>query len=464
MKTKSRTFVIRRFDSFPAPRSLFKTKERPPTIGLGWLAEPLFTSLRVIGGQPVAGFLRAEVIHREEVKLGGAVYPTSAGGLIQVHRIPAYYKRSKKLFAIRATKDVALAVLRELDQNLPHRAKSYLRLDEIKLNLHSIFDEAHNVRGSWIHPLGQSTITNQAYVGTDLEKNQDYHTTLKDGELRNLRAAFTLGHDTLVASVSTDGTVYFLEDYSLYLLLRLVDHLVETSEAKGQTAGVPPLTVRAEPGHRVFAGEPVVLEASASYPNPEELKFKWTDEKGRLLGETAEITVPDLAPGRHSFKVTVLDTSRHQSSDKCTIDVARRSQDEPPTADAGPDQEVYYGEPVELDGSGSGPDPKSLEFEWSEDQGAVVGSGMMVTLDDLEVGKHTFTLTVKNERDETASDTCHVTVFPVGDDIPKPPPPEPVDTVKTEASSDEDEYEFEEPWPPSDANPYEREPREGGSG
>lgn len=87
---------------------------------------------------------------------------------------------------------------------------------------------------------------------------------------------------------------------------------------------------------------------------------------------------------------------------------------QPPAANAGPDQTVectsHTGASVTLNGSGSSdPDGDALSFEWRTGAGAVVGAtaGVNVT---LPLGSHTFTLTVNDGKGGTASDSVVVTV------------------------------------------------------
>jgi hypothetical protein len=86
-------------------------------------------------------------------------------------------------------------------------------------------------------------------------------------------------------------------------------------------------------------------------------------------------------------------------------------ENQPPTADAGPDQTVEAtssaGADVTLAGSGSDPDGDPLSFSWSGPFGTATGSGPTVT---LLLGSHTLTLTVDDGNGGSDSDDVMITV------------------------------------------------------
>ena len=85
---------------------------------------------------------------------------------------------------------------------------------------------------------------------------------------------------------------------------------------------------------------------------------------------------------------------------------------QPPTAQAGPDQTVECGGPsgatVTLNGTASSdPDGDPLTFTWTDSFGTVQGPNPQVT---LPLGTHTVTLTVDDGKSGSASDTVTITV------------------------------------------------------
>jgi hypothetical protein len=93
--------------------------------------------------------------------------------------------------------------------------------------------------------------------------------------------------------------------------------------------------------------------------------------------------------------------------------VAKILFNQPPLADAGPDQTVSAGADcqalVTLDGTGSSePDGDTLTFTWTGSFGTATGATPPVT---LPLGTHTITLTVDDGEGGTATDTVVVTVI-----------------------------------------------------
>ena len=87
---------------------------------------------------------------------------------------------------------------------------------------------------------------------------------------------------------------------------------------------------------------------------------------------------------------------------------------QPPTANAGPDQSIACSGPngssVTLDGSkSSDPDGDVLSFVWKDEVGNIIGTAAIVQT-TVGLGTHTFTLTVTDSGDLSSSAMTHVTV------------------------------------------------------
>jgi len=98
---------------------------------------------------------------------------------------------------------------------------------------------------------------------------------------------------------------------------------------------------------------------------------------------------------------------------------AAAPRNQPPVANAGPDQTIECsspeGTPVTLTGSGSDPDGDTLMFTWKDAEGNVVGRSAVASVTVVGLGAHTFTLIVDDGHGNAATATTHVTL---GDTIP----------------------------------------------
>ena len=154
-----------------------------------------------------------------------------------------------------------------------------------------------------------------------------------------------------------------------------------------------PPTADAGASQTVNQGVPVSLDGSGS-SDPEGIigAYLWTQTAGPAVtlsdpsAAQPTFTAPGVGPGGGSltFKLTVTDSGGLQASDPCNVNVTWQNQ--PPTADAGPDESAIEGTTVSLDGSGSSdPDDGIVAYMWVQ-----TGIAPAVTLSDPTAIQPTF--------------------------------------------------------------------------
>ena len=149
----------------------------------------------------------------------------------------------------------------------------------------------------------------------------------------------------------------------------------------------------AGPNQTVDEGKKVTLDGSNSTdPDGGALSYRWSQVAGPsvTLSSTQAakptFTAPDVSPGGASltFRLTVTDDGDLKDSDTTIVNV--RFVNDPPEADAGPNQTVFENTKVTLDGSNStDPEGGALSYGWSQ------VAGPSVTLSSTQVAKPTFT-------------------------------------------------------------------------
>ena len=192
--------------------------------------------------------------------------------------------------------------------------------------------------------------------------------------------------------------------------------LVDAAAALGYTPdNLPTVSVTAPLDGETVAGT-IIIEADAT----DDIRVVQVDfyYDSTLIG--SDIDPPysvlwdttGVVDGTYTLTVTTIDTASQSSSD--SISVLVDNVNDPPVADAGPDQTVYDSdgngvESVTLDGSGSyDPDGTITAWKWTEGY-TVLGETEVITY-DFAVGTHTVNITVTDDGDLTGSDTVTVTI------------------------------------------------------
>jgi hypothetical protein len=166
----------------------------------------------------------------------------------------------------------------------------------------------------------------------------------------------------------------------------------------------------------------VTLNGSASDPDGSIVSYAWSKVSGSggTIGSpnSASTTITGLSAGTYTFRLTVTDDKGATASDDVivTVNSVPPPPNQPPTANAGPDQTINF--PVlrsaTLSGSGSDPDGSIVSYSWSKVSG--IGGNITspnsasTTVTGLVVGTYIFRLTVTDDKGATDTDDVTITV------------------------------------------------------
>ena len=186
-------------------------------------------------------------------------------------------------------------------------------------------------------------------------------------------------------------------------------------------------SANAGPDQTVDAGSTVTLEGSGSDTDGVIASHQWAQTAGPAVSlsnagqASASFVAPEVdAVVTLTFRLTVTDDDGATASDEVSVTVQPQAPaNQPPNANAGPDQTVDGGSVVMLIGSGSDSDGEIAGYQWTQTAGPTVSlsvtdqalSSFVAPQADVAVTL-TFRLTVTDNDDATASDDVSVTVQP----------------------------------------------------
>jgi PKD repeat protein len=161
-----------------------------------------------------------------------------------------------------------------------------------------------------------------------------------------------------------------------------------------------------------FQHDEVTLNGSRSFDNMGVVSWSWeflyngtmVYLEGPVVSWTFDVQ------GDYMVKLTVLDAAGNRGIDSAVV---RVRDTEPPTADAGPDQEVGMGERVRFDGGNSTDNAGIFSYRWTFEYNAriVALTGPVPVYTFNEAGEYDVTLTVTDVSSLSATDNMTVRVL-----------------------------------------------------
>ena len=159
-------------------------------------------------------------------------------------------------------------------------------------------------------------------------------------------------------------------------------------------------------------GKSVTLDGSKSKDNDGKIvKYQW--KKGStVLSNSAKFSKKDFSEGKHTLTLIVTDDKGATDKDIIIVTVAKQGNSKP-VANAGEDITITFGGDIFFNASKSTDDKKIIEYKWSSPSysdfilryPSTTYHGIR-----LPIGKHTFTLTVKDNDGQIDTDTMIITV------------------------------------------------------
>lgn len=172
-----------------------------------------------------------------------------------------------------------------------------------------------------------------------------------------------------------------------------------------------PPTIACEPSNvTVTEGESATLQARASDPDGDPLRFEWTVNGQGVNNDSPSFEFGTVGrdPGSYTVRVTVHDTADNLSAN-CEFNVTvERRPNRPPVVTLTLDKtEVFAGEIVTATADASDPDGDPITYSWTVDGQSrpETSATLAINTSGMTGGSHSVTVTVRDDRGGEASDT-----------------------------------------------------------
>ncbi|MFQ5741080.1 MAG: PKD domain-containing protein [Acidobacteriota bacterium] len=160
---------------------------------------------------------------------------------------------------------------------------------------------------------------------------------------------------------------------------------------------------------RITEGGSVTLRAQASDPNGDALTFGWTVDGRSVTSQQSSLVfgTQGRSLGSHSVRFTATDVDGMKADCGFTVTIDRRPNKNPSVALTLDHSEVLAGQAVNASARGSDPDNDPLTYSWNVDRQsrAQTASSLQINTGGMAGGRHSVSVTVRDDRGATATDT-----------------------------------------------------------
>ncbi len=181
-----------------------------------------------------------------------------------------------------------------------------------------------------------------------------------------------------------------------------------TSDITVEKRKVAP-TISCGEGATIIEGESATLRATAADENNDALTYTWTVDGQAVTNNSPEFTFGSAGKslGAHTVAVTVTDVDGMTANCSFTVTINRKPNRQPTVSLTLDKSEVYAGDTVNGTAQGSDPDNDPLTYAWTVDGQSrpETGTSIAINTSGMAGGSHTVGVTVRDDRDGTASDT-----------------------------------------------------------